>query len=107
MSGPRMAGPIRPPSWKTDELMLIALANWAGPTISLANDCRVGLSTAVTRPRAKATTYTRQAAGDGGQRRLGHQQHGPFGVTVRDHAAEQAEQQGGQELQRGGDAHRG
>ena len=42
--------------------MLIALDNWAGPTISLAKDCRVGLSTAVTRPRAKATTYTCQAA---------------------------------------------
>ena len=41
--------------------MLIALASWAGPTISLAKDCRVGLSTAVTSPRAKATTYTCQA----------------------------------------------
>lgn len=44
------------PNWNVDDTMLIALRTWVTPTISVTNDCRTGLSTAATTPRAAAKT---------------------------------------------------
>jgi hypothetical protein len=51
---PPSAGPIRLPSWKVDDTMLIAFRTRSLPTSSVTKDCRVGLSTAVARPRNRA-----------------------------------------------------
>jgi hypothetical protein len=51
---PPSAGPIRLPSWNVDDTMLIAFRTRSLPTSSVTNDCLVGLSTAVARPRNNA-----------------------------------------------------
>ena len=58
MSRPDRAGPSSAPNWKTDEFRLTALRMCRVPTSSETNTCRVGLSTAVTKPRIVATTNT-------------------------------------------------
>jgi len=55
-----MAGPINAPSWKIEAFRLIALRSWSGPTISLTNDCLVGLSIAVITPKPNAIAKTCQ-----------------------------------------------
>ena len=53
---PLSTGPSIAPNWNVDDTMLIALRTWVTPTISVTNDCRTGLSTAATTPRAAAKT---------------------------------------------------
>ncbi len=57
-STPAIAGPIMPPSWNTDELMLIALRRFFCPTSSVTITWRAGLSMTVTRPVRKAMPQT-------------------------------------------------
>ena len=50
---PASAGPAIRATWMRTLLRLTALTTRSPPTISIANACRVGLSTALTAPRAK------------------------------------------------------
>ena len=49
-----MAGPIARAAFTTTLLSVTALLTSAGPTISMTNVCRLGLSTAVTAPKPAA-----------------------------------------------------
>ncbi len=58
MSTPATAGPTMRAALNIMEFNAIALANRSGPTISIVNDWRTGVSRAVTQPSANASTYT-------------------------------------------------
>ncbi len=50
---PAIAGPTIRAAWTMTLLRLTALTTRSGPTISITKLCRVGLSTALSRPKAK------------------------------------------------------
>ena len=60
MTRPATAGPVILARLKTALFSAIAFGRSARPTISMANDCLVGLSTTVARPSPNASTYTCQ-----------------------------------------------
>ena len=57
MAGPRTRAPLN-----IAELSETALPTSSGPTISMANDWRTGMSTALAQPRARASTMTIQSS---------------------------------------------
>ena len=62
MITPAIAGPVIRAEWTRTLLRLTALTTRSGPTISITNACRAGLSTASTRPRRAITAKTIQAS---------------------------------------------
>ena len=62
MITPAIAGPTIRAEWTSTELRLTALTTRSGPTISITNACRAGLSTARTSPRRAITANTIQAS---------------------------------------------
>ncbi len=58
MEMPAAAGPRMRPALNMALLSPTALGTSSGPTISMTKDCRVGMSTMVTKPSRKAMTYT-------------------------------------------------
>jgi hypothetical protein len=55
ISAPAAAGPTMREEWTMTELSATALSKRSGPTISLTNACRAGLSTASTVPRTSTS----------------------------------------------------
>src|SRR5204863_6211714 len=58
MTSPAAAGPTMRAEWTSALLRLTALTSRSAPTISIATLWRVGLSTALTEPRAKTSAQT-------------------------------------------------
>ena len=64
MITPAIAGPVIRAEWTRTLFRLTALRTRSGPTSSITNACRAGLSTARTRPRRPITTKTIQACAE-------------------------------------------
>ena len=62
MTSPAAAGPTMRAEWTSALLRLTALTSRSAPTISIAKLWRVGLSTALTEPRAKTSAQTIQGS---------------------------------------------
>ena len=115
---PASAGPTMRADWTMTLLRLTALTTRSGPTISITKLCRVGLSTALTAPRAKTAQVDHPRGDDAGggdreqaerrqrHQRLGDDQQPPLREAVGEQAAPGAEEQHRQELQRRGHADR-
>ena len=107
---PAMAGPRTRAPLNIAELRATALPTSRGPTISMANDWRTGMSTALAHPRASARTMTiqisttplsvrtaRMAARTIITTCTAHQRLA-LGQDIGQHAREQPEEEHGQEL---------
>src|SRR2546426_11424177 len=111
MSSPAAAGPAMRATLKAAELSATALATSVRPASSTTNACRTGKSTVLAIPHTMASTHTCQyrtwpVTMSVGQRqrlateqRLRDHEQPPLGQTIGDGAADDREEEDGQEVQ--------